>query len=123
MKTILLLVFAVLVSSAPAEHNDKNLLGEIIDELDKAVNIFSKENKREVFCQAEQELIKKVSGLSGAKFDHLRIDKKLMRTLNMYNKRHVKTCKPADEDQDEILLHAFLKNLLTCVKSAYSHVK
>ncbi|XP_016307033.1 uncharacterized protein LOC107661779 [Sinocyclocheilus anshuiensis] len=137
MKTILLLVFAVLVSSAPAEHNDKNLLGEIIDELDKAVNIFSKENKgneiflkklqmvgckREVFCQAEQELIKKVSGLSGAKFDHLRIDKKLMRTLNMYNKRHVKTCKPADEDQDEILLHAFLKNLLTCVKSAYSHV-
>uniref|UniRef100_A0A671KSH3 Interleukin 13 n=1 Tax=Sinocyclocheilus anshuiensis TaxID=1608454 RepID=A0A671KSH3_9TELE len=136
MKTILLLVFAVLVSSAPAEHNDKNLLGEIIDELDKAVNIFSKENKGneiflkklqmvgcKVFCQAEQELIKKVSGLSGAKFDHLRIDKKLMRTLNMYNKRHVKTCKPADEDQDEILLHAFLKNLLTCVKSAYSHVK
>ncbi|XP_016374051.1 uncharacterized protein LOC107713130 [Sinocyclocheilus rhinocerous] len=137
MKTILLLVFAVLVSSAPAEHNDKNLLGEIIDELDKAVKMFSKENKRndifltklqmdgckgEVFCQAEHELIKKVSGLSGAKFDHFRIDKKLMRNLNKYNERHVKTCKPADEDQDEILLHAFLKNLLTCVKSAYSQV-
>uniref|UniRef100_A0A673LZK6 Interleukin 13 n=1 Tax=Sinocyclocheilus rhinocerous TaxID=307959 RepID=A0A673LZK6_9TELE len=131
MKTILLLVFAVLVSSAPAEHNDKNLLGEIIDELDKAVKIndifLTKLQmdgcKGEVFCQAEHELIKKVSGLSGAKFDHFRIDKKLMRNLNKYNERHVKTCKPADEDQDEILLHAFLKNLLTCVKSAYSQVK
>uniref|UniRef100_A0A672RCF0 Interleukin 13 n=1 Tax=Sinocyclocheilus grahami TaxID=75366 RepID=A0A672RCF0_SINGR len=138
MKTILLLIFTVLVSSAPVEHNDKNLLGEIIDELDKAVKMFSKENKgneifltklqmdgckREVFCQAEQELKKKVSGLSGAKFDHFRIDKKLMRNLNKYNERHVKTCKPADEGQDEILLHAFLNKLLTCVKSAYSQVK
>uniref|UniRef100_A0A672RCV2 Interleukin 13 n=1 Tax=Sinocyclocheilus grahami TaxID=75366 RepID=A0A672RCV2_SINGR len=104
-------------------HNNKNLLGEIIDELDKAVKMFSKENKREVFCQAEQELKKKVSRLSGAKFDHFRIDKKLMRNLNKYNERHVKTCKPTDEDQDPILLHAFLKNLLVCVKSAYSQVK
>uniref|UniRef100_A0A672RD79 Interleukin 13 n=1 Tax=Sinocyclocheilus grahami TaxID=75366 RepID=A0A672RD79_SINGR len=102
-------------------HNNKNLLGEIIDELDKAVKMIV--TIREVFCQAEQELKKKVSGLSGAKFDHFRIDKKLMRNLNKYNERHVKTCKPADEGQDEILLHAFLKNLLGCVKSAYSQVK
>ncbi len=42
----------------------------------------------EFFCQAEQELIKKVSGQSGDKFDHFRIDKKLMWNLNMYNKCH-----------------------------------
>uniref|UniRef100_A0A672RCD7 Interleukin 13 n=1 Tax=Sinocyclocheilus grahami TaxID=75366 RepID=A0A672RCD7_SINGR len=113
--------------------NNKNLLGEIIDELDKAVKmivtiatlvlrVISISLQREVFCQAEQELKKKVSRLSGAKFDHFRIDKKLMRNLNKYNERH-KTCKPTDEDQDPILLHAFLKNLLVCVKSAYSQVK
>uniref|UniRef100_A0A673M3J2 Interleukin 13 n=1 Tax=Sinocyclocheilus rhinocerous TaxID=307959 RepID=A0A673M3J2_9TELE len=78
--------------------------------------------QREVLCQAEHELIK-ISWLSGAKYELFRFDKKLMRNLNMYNERHVKTCKPADEDQDPILLHAFLKNLLTCVKSAYSQVK
>uniref|UniRef100_A0A671KV65 Interleukin 13 n=1 Tax=Sinocyclocheilus anshuiensis TaxID=1608454 RepID=A0A671KV65_9TELE len=116
--------------------SNKTLPEELDDELNKAVKHVPKEAEdsspvlrvisiplqREVFCQAEQELLKKVSGLSGAKFDHLRFGKKLMRTLNMYNERH-KTCKPADEDQDPILLHAFLKNLLTCVKSAYSHVK
>lgn len=45
MKTILLLAFAVLVSSAPAKHSNKALLGELIDELDKAVKNFSKETE------------------------------------------------------------------------------
>uniref|UniRef100_A0A8C1QTW8 Interleukin 13 n=1 Tax=Cyprinus carpio TaxID=7962 RepID=A0A8C1QTW8_CYPCA len=63
--------------------------------------------KGEFFCQAEHELKEKVSGLSGAKFEHFRIDKKLMRNLNEYNK------KPADKDQ-ESPLHEFLRNLLAC---------
>uniref|UniRef100_A0A673HLW6 Interleukin 13 n=1 Tax=Sinocyclocheilus rhinocerous TaxID=307959 RepID=A0A673HLW6_9TELE len=149
MKTILLLAFTVFVSCAPAansdktpvRHTDKTLLGELVDELITAMKDFPKEteekqiflkdlqmnimgHKHEVFfCQAEQELKTKVSGLSGAKFDHFRFDKKLMRNLNMYNKHHVKTCKPADEDQVQIPLCAFLKNLLTSVKSAFSQVK
>lgn len=45
MKTILLLAFAVLVSSSPVKHTDKTLLGELIDELDKAVKNFSKETE------------------------------------------------------------------------------
>lgn len=124
--------------SIPAKHNDKTLLGELVFELGEAEKKFSEETegkpifltevkmngcKREVFCQAEQVLIKKVSGRSGAKFDRFRTDKKLMRNLNMYNQHHVKTCELADEGQDEILLHAFLKKFLNCVKSAYSQAK
>nr|BAM09149.1 interleukin 4/13A [Cyprinus carpio] len=135
MKTILLLAFAVLVSSTPVENDDKILLGELIDELNREVKRFSNDIteiflaelemngcKGEFFCQAEHELKEKVSGLSGAKFEHFRTDKKLMRNLNGYNKRHVKTCKPADKDQ-EILLHVFLRNLLTCAKRVYSQPK
>ncbi|RXN26701.1 interleukin 4 13A [Labeo rohita] len=108
LKTVLLLTFAVFVSSAtmhtPAQHIHKTLLGELIDELNIAMKDFPKEKgvkpiflrdldvkcnsqeEREVFfCQAEQELIKEVSGLSAAKFDHFRTDKKLMRNLNKYN--------------------------------------
>uniref|UniRef100_A0A8C1S7W4 Interleukin 13 n=1 Tax=Cyprinus carpio TaxID=7962 RepID=A0A8C1S7W4_CYPCA len=135
MKTILLLAFAVLVSSTPVENSDKILLGELIDELVREVKSFLKQDKEiflaelqmngckgEFFCQAEHELKEKVSGLSGAKFEHFRTDKKLMRNLNEYNKRHVKTCEPADKDQ-EILLHEFLEKLLTCAQRAYSQPK
>uniref|UniRef100_A0A671RZR1 Interleukin 13 n=1 Tax=Sinocyclocheilus anshuiensis TaxID=1608454 RepID=A0A671RZR1_9TELE len=149
MKTILLLAFTVFVSCAPAantdktpvRHTNKTLLGELVDELNMAMKDFPKETEEKqvflkdlqmnvmghkehevFFCQAEQELKTKVSGLSGAEFDHFRFDKKLMRNLNMYNKHH-KTCKPADEDLDKIPLRAFLKNLLTSVKSAFSQVK
>uniref|UniRef100_A0A8C1S7M3 Interleukin 13 n=1 Tax=Cyprinus carpio TaxID=7962 RepID=A0A8C1S7M3_CYPCA len=122
MKTILLLAFAVLVSSTPVENSDKILLGELIDELVREVKSFLKQDKGEFFCQAEHELKEKVSGLSGAKFEHFRTDKKLMRNLNEYNKRHVKTCEPADKDQ-EILLHEFLEKLLTCAQRAYSQPK
>uniref|UniRef100_A0A8C1PE50 Interleukin 13 n=1 Tax=Cyprinus carpio TaxID=7962 RepID=A0A8C1PE50_CYPCA len=92
--------------------SNKTFPGELDDELDKGV----------FFCQAEHELKKEVSGLSDAKFDNFRIDKKLMRNLNMYNKHHVKTCKPADEDQ-EILLLDSLEKLLTCAKIAYHQPK
>uniref|UniRef100_A0A8C2FGC1 Interleukin 13 n=1 Tax=Cyprinus carpio TaxID=7962 RepID=A0A8C2FGC1_CYPCA len=127
MKTILLLAFAVLVSSTPVENNDKKLLGELIDELFREVKRFSNNtkvrlNKGEFFCQAEHELKEKVSGLSGAKFEHFRTDKKLMRNLKEYNKHHMKTCKPADKDQ-EILLLVFLEKLLTCAKRVYSQPK
>ncbi|KTF87448.1 hypothetical protein cypCar_00040803 [Cyprinus carpio] len=135
MKTILLLAFAVLVSSTPVENRDKKLLAELIDELEREVKNFSNDTteifleelemngcKGEFFCQAEQELKDKVSGRSGAKFEHFRTDKKLMRNLNEYNKRHMKTCKPADKDQ-EILIHEFLEKLLTCAKSAYRQPK
>uniref|UniRef100_A0A8C2Q066 Interleukin 13 n=1 Tax=Cyprinus carpio TaxID=7962 RepID=A0A8C2Q066_CYPCA len=74
------------------------------------------------FCQAEHELKEKVSGLSGAKFEHFRTDKKLMRNLKEYNKHHMKTCKPADKDK-EILLLDFLEKLLSCVRSAYRQPK
>ncbi|XP_073680045.1 interleukin-13 [Garra rufa] len=147
VKTVLLLTFAVFVSSAPTEssdkkHSDKNSLGELIDELKMAMkdvpkdaevsfnlndnlqmNCISQKEREVFFCQAEQELSKEVSGMSGVQFDHFRTDKKLMRNLNMYNKHHVKTCKPAAEGQDEIPLHDFLKNLLTCVKIAFSQAK
>ncbi|RXN26702.1 interleukin 4 13A [Labeo rohita] len=85
----------------PARHSDNTLLEELIDELNTTMKDFPKEKgvnkiflrdqdlncssqeERELFvCQAEQELIKEVSGLPGAKFDHFRIDKKLMRNLN-----------------------------------------
>uniref|UniRef100_A0A8C2HNE5 Interleukin 13 n=1 Tax=Cyprinus carpio TaxID=7962 RepID=A0A8C2HNE5_CYPCA len=135
MKTILLLAFAVLVSSTPVENNDKKLLGELIDELFREVKRFSNNTKEiflaelkmngckgEFFCQAEHELKEKVSGLSGAKFEHFRTDKKLMRNLKEYNKHHMKTCKPADKDQ-EILLLVFLEKLLTCAKRVYSQPK
>uniref|UniRef100_A0A8C1PH84 Interleukin 13 n=1 Tax=Cyprinus carpio TaxID=7962 RepID=A0A8C1PH84_CYPCA len=131
MKTILLLAFAVLVSSTPVENRDKKLLAELIDELEREVKNFSNDTteifleelemngcKGEFFCQAEHELKENVSLWSGAKFEHFRTDKKLMRNLNEYNKRHVKTCKPADKDK-EILLLVFLEKLLTCAKSAY----
>ncbi|KAF4098236.1 interleukin-13 [Onychostoma macrolepis] len=147
MRTLLLLAFAVLTSSAPVHnnanssakgHSDRKLLGELVDELEKTVKIFSKETgdksvfvtelqtngcKREVFCQAEQELKTKVSGRSGAKFDHFRTDKKLMRNLNIYNKHHGKTCKPDVEVQTEMPLHEFLPMLLTCVKNEFSQAK
>uniref|UniRef100_A0A8C1RAA5 Interleukin 13 n=1 Tax=Cyprinus carpio TaxID=7962 RepID=A0A8C1RAA5_CYPCA len=126
----------------PARHTDKALLGELVDELIVAIKDFPKvlpkekliflkdlqmngldHKEREVlFCQVEQELKTKVSGLSDAIFDHFRTDKKLMRNLNMYNKYHVKTCKLTDEKQDKIPLHDFLKNLLASVRNAYSQV-
>ncbi|XP_050949589.1 interleukin-13 [Labeo rohita] len=145
LKTVLLLTFAVFASSATLEsslktHNDKRLLGELVDELEKAVKSFPnvakedtiylrnlekkncRDHKHEFFCQAEQELKNKVSGLSGAKFEHFRTDKRLMRNLEVYNKHHGKTCKSA-EDDDEIPLHEFLPKILTCVKSTYSQAK
>ncbi|XP_059382795.1 interleukin-13 [Carassius carassius] len=133
MKTILLLAFTVMVSSVPLENSDKKLLGELIDELEREVKRFSKDNegneiyltelrmngcKSEFFCQAEQELLKEVSGRSGAKFEHFRTDKTLMKNLHKYNQCYGKTCKPAHEDQ-EIRLGEFLKNLLTCVQNLY----
>ncbi|RXN15535.1 interleukin 4 13A [Labeo rohita] len=77
----------------------------------------SQEEREVYFCQAEQELLK-ISSRSGAKFDHFRTDKKLMRTLNKYKKHHGKNCEPDSEVQ--VPLHDFLKNLLRCVKNAYS---
>nr|BAR73346.1 interleukin 4/13A precursor [Carassius langsdorfii] len=130
MKTILLLTFTVLVSSVPMENSDKKILGELIEELDIEVKRLLEDNKRNetfvtelqmhnckgvFFCLAEQELIKEVSGLSGAEFDRFRTDKKLMRNLHKYNQRHVETCKPALKDQEMTLLD-FLKNLLTCAR-------
>lgn len=130
MKTILLLAFAVLVSSIPLEKSDKKLLGELIDELNSEVKRLSEENetnetyvtdlqmhncKGGFFCLAEQEMLKEVSGRSGAEFDHFRTDKKLMRNLHKYNQHHVETCKPALKDEEMTLLD-FLKNLLTCAR-------
>ncbi|XP_042620402.1 uncharacterized protein LOC122146204 [Cyprinus carpio] len=138
-KKILLKV--AISDKTPQEHcnffGEKILLGELIDELNREVKSFSNDTKENeifltelpmngcrgvFFCQAEHELKKEVSGLSDAKFDNFRIDKKLMRNLNMYNKHHVKTCKPADEDQ-EILLLDSLEKLLTCAKIAYHQPK
>ncbi|KAK2873086.1 hypothetical protein Q8A67_022983 [Cirrhinus molitorella] len=111
------------------------ILGELLDELTMAMRDFRKNFeekqifltelqmdgcKHEFFCQAEQEMIKKVSGLPGARFDHFRTDKKLMFYLNMYNKCHVKACKPVDDTHDQIPLNDFLKNLWTCVRTAAS---
>ncbi|XP_048023332.1 interleukin-13 [Megalobrama amblycephala] len=139
MKTILLLAFAVFVSSASLKVNDKTILGELIDELNATMTTLPKEHKgkeiflrelvpekescvHDFFCQAEQELKTKVSVLS--KYDDFRTDKKLMRNLHMYNNHHEgTTCKPVDEDQDEISLHKFLENLMKCVKKEYSKPK
>uniref|UniRef100_A0A8C2DNZ4 Interleukin 13 n=1 Tax=Cyprinus carpio TaxID=7962 RepID=A0A8C2DNZ4_CYPCA len=134
MKTILLLAVAVCVSSTPVTTSvkplpDKTLLGELVEELIAEKLIFLKDlqmnglDHKVLFCQVEQELKTKVSGLFGARFDHFRTDKKLMRNLNMYNKHHVKTCKLTDEKQDKIPLHDFLKNLLASVRIAYSQLK
>ncbi|KAK9955838.1 hypothetical protein ABG768_015688 [Culter alburnus] len=139
MKTILLLAFAVFVSSASLKNDDKTILGELIDELNatmktlpekhKGKEIFLKELKPEkescehdFFCHAEQELKTEVSVLS--KYDDFRTDKKLMRNLHMYNSHHGgSTCKPADENQEQISLPQFLKNLMKCVKKEYSKPK
>lgn len=45
MKTILLLAVAVLVSGNPVKNSNKTLLGELIDELDKAMKIIPKETE------------------------------------------------------------------------------
>ncbi|KAK9955836.1 hypothetical protein ABG768_015686 [Culter alburnus] len=139
MKTILLLTFTVFVSSASLKNDDKTILGELIDELNatmkrlpeehKGKEIYLKELKPEkesckhdFFCHAEQELKTEVSVQS--KYEDFRTDKKLMRNLNMYNKHHGgSTCRPADEDQEQISLRQFLCNLMICVKKEYNKPK
>ncbi|XP_043077713.1 interleukin-13 [Puntigrus tetrazona] len=145
MKAILLLTFTVLVSSSPVQPGNtaplkqsyrRTLLKELIDELDKVLN-FSKDTQGNVpnvfltelkacehksFCQYEEELIKEVSGVSGAEYDPFRTDKLLMRNLHMFNEHHVKTCKRA-EGPVKIHLQAFLKDLLHCAKREFTTSK
>nr|XP_055036366.1 interleukin-13 [Misgurnus anguillicaudatus] len=126
--TLLLAIVATCVSAAPTEK--KTLFNELFDELNTTMKELSKHSMDDIFvsdlkhhkdckdvffCQAEDQLIKKVSGRSGSKFERFRSDKKLMRTLKMINENNMKTCKPAD-DQVEIQLSEFLKNLKQCVQ-------
>lgn len=45
MKTILLLAFAVFVSSASLKNDDKTILGELIDELNAVMKTLPEEHK------------------------------------------------------------------------------
>ncbi|XP_067280369.1 interleukin-13 [Pseudorasbora parva] len=134
--TVLLLAFAVFVSGNPVKDTDKTLLGELVEDLSRALSRLPKEPTGKehrlkdlggnglcpmhMFCQAEDQLLK-LSSLT--KYNDFRKDGRLMRQLNQYNQRHEKTCKPVDEDQDEILVHDFLVELKKCVQNAYSKPK
>ncbi|NP_001186834.1 interleukin-13 precursor [Danio rerio] len=149
MKTLLLLACTVFVSGFTLKGTDamhKTVLKELVTELEAVLVNPPKETKakeeiflvdlgkkgsglkceHDYFCQAEEEMVKKVSGLSGVKFDPFRTDKKLMRNLNTYNHQDEKNCKKeirshaADEDLEEITLDVFLKDLLKCVKNINS---
>ncbi|KAI7795870.1 interleukin 4/13A [Triplophysa rosa] len=134
-KTMILLVFAaVCVSAAPPDDTDKILLMGLFDALNDTIKDLPNENiflgdlkvKRhlsctnEFFCQAQAELKDKVSGLSGPMFEPFRTDKKIIRNLNSFNKRHEKTCKPADNV--EILLYEFLEDLIKCVQKRIQYI-
>lgn len=126
---MLLLAFvAMCVSAAPTKQD---LFKEFFDELNATMKELSKHPMDDIFvsdlkhhsdckdlffCQAEDQLIRKVSGHSGSKFEHFRTDKKLIRTLKKINEQHnMKTCKPAD-DQVEVQLSDFLMKLKQCVQ-------